>query len=309
MTEAAILTALQKAAAQAIVNVFETGHPLGDYGAVAVLPGDAGHLSYGRSQASLGSGALSRLLSAYVQTAAARLADALRPFLPRLEARDPALDTDADLHRLLREAADDPVMRRTQDRFFDAGFWHPAVEAATSLGVALPLSIAVVYDSHVHGSWETIRDRVLDHCGRPSRLGEPAWIERYVATRRSWLATSSNEMLRHAVYRMDGFNELIAADKWRLELPFTVHGVRIDRGVLAGKEPPRLLRLADPPLHGDDVRHLQEALCHAGFPLDADGVFGPQTEEAVRRFQQRAGLQVDGVVGVETWGALGLGSP
>jgi resuscitation-promoting factor RpfB len=52
---------------------------------------------------------------------------------------------------------------------------------------------------------------------------------------------------------------------------------------------------------GDAVRQVQEAL-----GIEADGVFGPQTETAVRRFQKRKGLTVDGVVGPATRDALGL---
>ena len=44
---------LQQNTARAIVNVFETGRISGNYAAVAVLKGDSGHLSYGRSQAAL----------------------------------------------------------------------------------------------------------------------------------------------------------------------------------------------------------------------------------------------------------------
>jgi Meckel syndrome type 1 protein len=50
---------------------------------------------------------------------------------------------------------------------------------------------------------------------------------------------------------------------------------------------------------GDLVAHVQRAL---GLP--ADGIFGPQTDSAVRAYQARAGLAVDGVVGPITWGSL-----
>jgi peptidoglycan hydrolase-like protein with peptidoglycan-binding domain len=38
--------------------------------------------------------------------------------------------------------------------------------------------------------------------------------------------------------------------------------------------------------------------------LAVDGVFGPNTEHAVRLFQQSRGLAVDGIVGPNTWAAL-----
>jgi Transglycosylase-like domain/Putative peptidoglycan binding domain len=44
----------------------------------------------------------------------------------------------------------------------------------------------------------------------------------------------------------------------------------------------------------------------AALHIPADGIFGPQTERAVKRFQRRHGLLVDGIVGPQTRGALGL---
>lgn len=40
--------------------------------------------------------------------------------------------------------------------------------------------------------------------------------------------------------------------------------------------------------------------------MPADGVFGPQTERAVKRHQRSKGLTVDGVVGPQTAGSLGI---
>ena len=55
------------------------------------------------------------------------------------------------------------------------------------------------------------------------------------------------------------------------------------------------------------VRAVQHALQRRGFRVHrADGRFGRTTRLAVRRFQRRAGLRVDGVVGTKTRRALGL---
>lgn len=59
---------------------------------------------------------------------------------------------------------------------------------------------------------------------------------------------------------------------------------------------------------GTHVRVLQWRLNQWGYyrgPID--GLFGARTARAVRNFQWRNGLRVDGVVGPKTWAALGLG--
>lgn len=52
---------------------------------------------------------------------------------------------------------------------------------------------------------------------------------------------------------------------------------------------------------GEDVKAVQEVL---GLP--ADGIFGPATEAAVKKWQAAHGLSADGLVGKGTWGAMGL---
>jgi len=58
---------------------------------------------------------------------------------------------------------------------------------------------------------------------------------------------------------------------------------------------------------GQDVKDVQYRLRQWGY-YDGliDGVFGATTSRAVREFQAKNGLRVDGIVGPETWQALGL---
>lgn len=57
---------------------------------------------------------------------------------------------------------------------------------------------------------------------------------------------------------------------------------------------------------GPSVSELQRILVDKGYDLDVDGKFGAQTYAAVRTFQAKAGLKVDGIVGPNTWAALGV---
>ena len=61
---------------------------------------------------------------------------------------------------------------------------------------------------------------------------------------------------------------------------------------------------------GDEVKKLQSSLKSAGYDVGeagADGIYGPATERAVRKYQTDKGLKVDGIAGEQTQGSL-LGS-
>ena len=58
---------------------------------------------------------------------------------------------------------------------------------------------------------------------------------------------------------------------------------------------------------GDTVRTVQTKLKRWGYyGGSVDGIYGPATERAVRAFQKKNGLAVDGVVGRATFAALGM---
>lgn len=68
----------------------------------------------------------------------------------------------------------------------------------------------------------------------------------------------------------------------------------------------RTLLVQEPPLEGDDVRAAQQRLLDLGYVQvgAVDGLYGINTELAVKLFQARNSLAVDGVVGPQTWERL-----
>jgi len=313
-----MLTPLQKKTAQAIVNVFETGSVRGEYGQVTLLRNDAGHLTYGRSQTTLASGNLYLLVKAYCEAPGALFAGDLNAYLNRLSVRDLTLDNDTMLRNILHDAGGDPVMHDVQNQFFDRVYWNPAAQSATNLAFKDPLSTAVVYDSCIHGSWQKIRDMTNAQIGLAGVKGERLWIENYVKTRKNWLGNSPNPLLQRTVYRMESFEQMIASALWDLNLPLRVRGVIIDNDALEERTPvvasaddntQRTLHLTTPLMSGKDVESIQTALQKLGIAVDDDGVFGQETDTAVRAFQKSKGLKPDGVVGGAARRDRGAGRP
>jgi hypothetical protein len=60
---------------------------------------------------------------------------------------------------------------------------------------------------------------------------------------------------------------------------------------------------------GEAVRDLQQNLSALGYPLVVDGIFGKETEKAMRAFQRDHGLGADGIAGPRTLAAIGEALP
>ena len=313
---------LQKKTCLAIVNVFESGSVTGNYGSVTVLRGDTGHLTYGRSQTTLGSGNLYPLLKTYCDAPDAIEASTLRPYLDRIAAKDFTLDTDATLKSILREAGNDPAMQREQDEFFDRAFYQPSMTAATAAKLTQPLSQTVVYDSHIQGGWASLSKRVTNAIGPVSdHVTEQQWIAKYIETRKAFL-TAGKPPLPSTVYRMQGFQSLVQSGNWVLRLPFAVHGVTISPASFTSSPETPVVRVAVPQpevdrhavltpkvpyTRGADVLTVQKSLNALGLLNSEDQVYGPFTQVLVKRLQGMHGLRQDAVVGPQTWALLVAG--
>ena len=99
-----------------------------------------------------------------------------------------------------------------------------------------------------------------------------------------------------------------AAGTLAVALLLCLPGTGLAAGRPDGDDPPRLLASgAGYAVDGGSarVRHLQRVLRDEAYvPGPVDGLYGPLTEGAVRRFQQGHGLAADGVVGPETRSTL-----
>nr|HQU92539.1 chitosanase [Pyrinomonadaceae bacterium] len=130
-----------------------------------------------------------------------------------------AIDTlaaDGRFKQALTEAAKTKEMRSAQHAVAFEKYMRPAVDECRAFGLTLPLSLAVVYDSMVHGSWRSL----AEHLG-PVR-DEKKWIAAYVEHRHEWLKSIAR--LKTTTYRTNFFKKEIARGNWQLDLPMYVHG-------------------------------------------------------------------------------------
>lgn len=221
---------IDKMKAMAIVRIFETGKAAGDYAALAVLDDGAG-ISYGVSQFTHRSGTLAAVVKKYLGTGSPVGRTALSESLPLLNKRTaPAIkqaSADDRLKKALRAAAITSQMRQVQDETAEDLYLSPAISACEAMGITAPLSLAVIYDSMTHGSWEKIRDMV-PFTITPQGVNltqERLWITTYVRRRDAWLG--SVKRLSVTRYRTQFFLSQIAISNWELKLPIIVHGVRL----------------------------------------------------------------------------------
>jgi hypothetical protein len=220
--------------AAAIVNIFETGKPSGNYAALAVLNDGAG-ISYGIKQFTHRSGSLLQVVEKYLAENSETARETIESRLPLLRRSTKlAIDTlagDERFKQALKDAAKTIEMRSAQDSVATERYMAKALGECKALGLALPLSLAVVFDSVVHGSWLSLSGQL-----GPVR-DEKTWIKRYVEHRHEWLR--SIPRLRTTTYRTTFFLKEIARANWQMKLPMYVHGYLLKESDFPEAETPQ----------------------------------------------------------------------
>lgn len=223
-------TERDKLKALAIVHIFETSKPFGDYAACVVLNDGAG-VSYGINQFTHRSGSLLEVVNNYLDKGGAIGRAAIIDALPLLKQKGAGaigeLSGNTRFKKALKAAAVTAEMKTAQHEISEKRYLRPAIEAAEGSGFVLPISLAVIFDSINHGSFARIRDRVLiSRKNYNSDIEfEKAWIYSYVKNRDAWL--ESIPRLAVTDYRTDFFLAQIARGNWSLNLPLNVHGCKL----------------------------------------------------------------------------------
>lgn len=226
------------------------------------------------------------------------------------------------------QGREEPLIR-FEGHYFDRRLPASSREIARSQGLAAPVAGAVRNPPGQAARW-----RLLDRAAEIDRraayestswgVGQVmgahwAWlgyasVDALVEEARSGLEGQLRLMLRYI--RKAGLDEALRQRDWaafaqgyngsgfarnsyhlRLGLAYRRYARRLAPGADADGEPADLLRKGD---RGERVRHLQRLLFALGYPVAADGAFGPETGAAVLAFQRRFGLAEDGIVGPRT---------
>ena len=151
-----------------------------------------------------------------------------------------------------------------------------------------------------HDVWQSSLARSFERRGKAAARARSHFARDLIVA--SWWSDSRDRSARRRAARE---RQIAFAGSRRVAVPaallagtFTVGGtlVPLGAGGVAHAVTSKPLKEG---MRGHSVKSLQRLL-----RLNADGVFGPATERALKRFQRRHKLTADGVAGPATWAAL-----
>ncbi|HXL25828.1 MAG TPA: chitosanase [Chthoniobacterales bacterium] len=217
-----------------ILSVAETGKPVWDPAAVYVYSDD-NRFNPARKQITLsigfteGGSNLKKLLQRYVELGGVFGAQ-FAPYIATMGS-GPSLHSDSKFMGLLKQAGkEDPMMMKTQEEMFDKLYLGPAFGWAAKYGFGLPLSYLVIADSFLHSG--SMLDFLMNRFPekKPAAGGDSkVWITAYTKTRKDWLTSHSNSLLRNTVYRCNCYLIQIDKNNWDLEeTPVVMHGTPVN---------------------------------------------------------------------------------
>ncbi|ERT07648.1 putative peptidoglycan binding domain protein [Lyngbya aestuarii BL J] len=134
-----------------------------------------------------------------------------------------------------------------------------------------------------------------------TNFGHIIVVKGYDETTREWICNDPNG--KWLGYQ-GGYDKNASGENVRYSYDNVREVCHIGGGIWCHFPIPRVLRLKQQLMEGQDVIQVQTALKKLGFSVEPNGIFDKNTDSAVQQFQQEKDLTVDGVVGSKTWASL-----
>lgn len=158
---------------------------------------DAGIVSYGLIQFTLGAGSLATVLKYYLNNSQSDTAKSLSNYMEAVNNRDPNLRNDVNFKNLLIAAAAEQEMQDAQDQVATEGYWARVVDGyITHRGLKLPTTWALLFDMGVNFGVNHVLVRMAeDELGVPrrSKPGENGVTEEQLITKVAELRKRSHD--------------------------------------------------------------------------------------------------------------------
>ena len=229
------LSVATKGRAEALTSLFENGTTEIQYSYAQAL-GDGRGITAGRAGFTSATGDLLAVVEGYTQQVPTSPLAAYLPRLQELAATESgATDGLEGLEAAWAAAADDPAFRSAQDAMVDALYYQPALANAGGVGLCLPLSVAVIYDSIIqHGEGDdpdgldALIERTNEREGGNVSDGvdEGVWLRSFLELRREDLAHAfdpdTREVWADSVGRCDVWRSIADDENWFLDGPISI---------------------------------------------------------------------------------------
>ena len=222
---------LQKRTAQRLINLFERGDLDDDGYANTENDGDGNGITVGKDGFCTGTGDALQVIRLYAKV---HPVNRLTPYVPELDRLAQAGSDDvshlAGFAEAWKTEAQNPTFRAAQNKEEREVYYLPALALAGRNGFWSPLAQAAIYDAGIQrglgvGDPDGL-EPILRHARRPLLQPESKRLWVFLQIHRVGLQhpsdTAKTECWSQSVSRVDVWLELLAAQRFQLELPFTL---------------------------------------------------------------------------------------
>jgi len=220
----------QRSVADKIISIFENGTTTIQYDYAEVNPGDEEHgITAGRLGFTSATGDMLELLEHdYNVAPLSGYLEELKRLNELYIENDYILSDDPEgsmnvkyLDGLIedwKKESKKPAFQHAQDKYLDEHYYHPALEEAREIGLALPLCVLCLYDCAIQHGVEGLKE-IIRSVKLPSphtQKEEITWIKQFNKNRLEVL--KNTPYWKDSLYRVETLNDLLASKKYFLNI-------------------------------------------------------------------------------------------